>query len=90
VPLAHNVGGILNVVYCNYGAGAPFERLFFETRRQLDDSIQQLGNERKKREYEKASDPRFDAYIFFEGYSWLQAALMNTEDRLDKAEKSLN
>jgi hypothetical protein len=31
---SYNVGGILNDVYCIYGAGAPFERLFFEARRQ--------------------------------------------------------
>jgi hypothetical protein len=33
------------------------------------------------------SDPRFDDYNFFEGYSVLQATLLDTEDRLDKAEK---
>jgi hypothetical protein len=69
------MGGILDDVYCIYGAGAPFERLFFEARRQLDDAIRQLSYERKEREFEKASDPRFYDYNLFEGYSGLQAAL---------------
>ncbi len=59
----------------------------FEARRQLDDAIWQLGYERKEREFEKESDPRFDDYNFFEGCSGLQAALLDTELRLDKAEK---
>ena len=84
---SYDVGGILNDVYCIYGAGAPFERLFFEARRQLDDTIRQLGYERKEREFEKASDPRFDDYNFFEGYAGLQAALLGTEGRLDYVNK---
>ncbi len=84
---SYNVGGILNDVYCIYCAGAPFKRLFFEARRQLDDAIRQLGYERKEREFEKASDPRFDDYNFFEGYAGLQAALLDTEGRLDYVNK---
>jgi hypothetical protein len=84
---SYNVGGILNDVYCIYGAGAPFERLFFEARRQLDDAILQLGYERKEREFEKASDPLFDDYNFFEGHAVLQAALLDTEGRLDSVNK---
>ncbi len=84
---SYNVGGILNDVHCIYGTGAPFERLFFEARRQLDDAIRQLGYERKEREFQKASDPRFNDYNFFEGYSRLQAALLDTEGRLDYVEK---
>ena len=84
---SYNVGGILNDVYCIYGAGAPFERLFFEARRQLDDAIRQLGYERREREFERALNPLFDDYNFFEGYSMLQDALSVTEDRLDYVEK---
>ena len=40
---SYNVGGILNDVYCIYGAGAPVERLFFETRQQLDVTIRELA-----------------------------------------------
>jgi hypothetical protein len=84
---SYDVGGILNDVYCIYGAGAPFERLFFEARRQLDDAIRQLGYERREREFERALNPLFDDYNFFEGYSMLQDALSVTEDRLDYVEK---
>jgi hypothetical protein len=84
---SYNVGGILNDVYCIYGAGAPFERLFFEARRQLDDTIRQLGYERKECEFERALNPLFDDYNFFEGYSMLRDALSVTEDRLDYVEK---
>ena len=84
---SYNVGGILNDVYCIYGAGAPFERFFFEARRQLDDAIRQLGYERKERKFKKASDPLFDDYSFFEGHAGLQAALLDTEGRLDSVNK---
>ncbi len=39
------------------------------------------------REFKKSSDPLFDDCNFFEGSSGLQAALIDTEDRLDKVEK---
>ena len=46
---SYNLGGILNDVYRIYGAGAPFERLFFETRQQLADTLPELAYERKER-----------------------------------------
>ncbi len=49
--------------------------------------MQQLGYERKEREFEKASDPLSHDYNFFEGHSKLQEALLATEDRLDYVEK---
>ena len=42
---SYYVGGVLHRVYSIYGAGAPFERLFFETRQQLDDTTRQLAYE---------------------------------------------
>jgi hypothetical protein len=51
---SYHVGGVLNNVYRIYGAGAPFERLFFETRQQLDVAIRGLAYERKERDFEKA------------------------------------
>ena len=81
---SYQVGGVLNDVYRIYGAGAPFERLFFETRQQLDVTIRELAYERKEREFEKALDPRFDDYNFYEGYLRLQHAVNDYDDHLCK------
>ena len=86
---SYNVGGILNDVYRIYGAEAPFKRLFFETRQQLDDTIRELAYERKDREFEKASDPRYYDYNFFEGYLQLQHAVNNYDNQLYKVKKEL-
>ncbi len=51
---AYNLGSILNDVYCIYCTGSPFESLFCEARRQLDDAILKLGYEQKEREFKKA------------------------------------
>ncbi len=83
-------GKDLNDVYSIYGAGALFERLLLEARQQLDDTILHLSYERKGREFEKALDAQNDDYYFFKGYSELQAALMDIEKRLDKANKALS
>ena len=42
---SYNVGGVLHRVYRIYGAGAPFERLFFETIQQLVDALRELAYE---------------------------------------------
>ena len=76
------MGGVLHGVYSIYGAGAPFERLFFETRQQLDDTTRQLAYERKEREFEKALDPRYDDYNFFEGYLQLQHAVLDYDNHV--------
>ena len=81
---AYYVGGMLNDVYRIYGAGAPFERLFFEARQQLDVAIRELAYERKEREFEKASDPRYDDYNFYEGYLGLLHAVNDYDDQLCK------
>ena len=87
---SYNVGGILNDVYRIYGAGAPFKRLFFETRQQLDVTIRELAYERKEREFEKASDPRCDDYNVFKGYLQLQDAVYDYDDQLDQVKKELS
>ena len=81
---SYQVGGALNGVYRIYGAGAPFERLFFETRQQLDVTIRELAYERREREFEKASDPRYDDYNFYEGYLSLQHSVNDYDDQLCK------
>ena len=87
---SYNVGGVLHRVYSIYGAGAPFERLFFETRQQLDDTTRQLAYERKEREFEKALDPRYDDYNFFEGYLQLQHAVLDYDNRMYKMRKEFS
>ena len=87
---SYQVGGALNGVYRIYGAGAPFERLFFETRQQLDDTTRQLAYERKEREFEKALDPRYDDYNFFEGYLQLQHAVLDYDNRMFKMRKEFS
>ncbi len=74
----------MNDVYRIYGAGAPFERLFFKTRQQLDVTIRELAYERKEREFEKASVPRYNDYNFYEGYLSLLHDVNNYDDRLCK------
>ena len=81
---SYRVGGMLNDVYRIYGAGAPFERLFFEARQQLDVAMRELAYERKEREFEKASDPRYDDYNFFEGYLSLLHSVNDYDDQLCK------
>ena len=46
---SYYVDGALQDYYNIYGAGAPFERLFFEARRQLQHAIERLGYERAER-----------------------------------------
>ena len=87
---SYNVGGVLHRVNSIYGAGAPFERLFFETRQQLDDTTRQLAYERKEREFEKALDPRYDDYNFFEGYLQLQHAVLDYDNHMYKMRKEFS
>jgi hypothetical protein len=88
---SYNVGGVLHGVYTIYGAGAPFERLFFETRQQLDATTRQLAYERKEREFEKkALDPRYDDYNFFEGYLQLQHAVNDYDNHMYKMRKEFS
>ena len=81
---SYHVGGALNDVYRIYGAGAPFERLFFETRQQLDATIRELAYERKERDFEKALDPRYHDYNFYEGYLSLLRDVNDYDDQLCK------
>ena len=84
---SYHVGGVLNDVYRTYCAGAPFGQLFFETRQQLDVTMRELAYERKERDFEKASDPRYDDYNFYEGYLSLLHDVNDYDDQLCK-EKS--
>ena len=81
---SYHVGGVLNDVYRIYGAGAPFERLFFETRQQLDVAMRELAYERKEREFEKAPGSLYDDHNFFEAYLSLQDAVNAYDDELCK------
>lgn len=81
---SYHVGGVLKDVYRIYGAGAPFERLFFETRQQLDATIRELAYERKERDFEKALDPRYHDYNFYEGYLSLLRDVNDYDDQLCK------
>ena len=65
----------LDHTYMIYGAGAPFKRLFFETRKQAEDAILTLSYERKEREYYAKMDPRYDNFNFIEAYSRSQDQL---------------
>ena len=86
---AYYVDGALEGYYNIYGAGAPFERLFFEAREQLKHAVERLGYERAEREYEKEMDPRFDDFNFIEAYSSSQYELRLTKDKLDCAEEKV-
>ncbi len=43
--------------YQIYGQGLPFERLFFEVRKQLDDTVRELARERKRQDFNAELDP---------------------------------
>ena len=86
---AYYVDGALEGYYNIYGAGAPFERLFFEAREQLRHAVERLGYERAEREYEKEMDPRFDDFNFIEAYSSSQYELRLTKDKLECAEENV-
>lgn len=81
---SYHVGGVLNDVYRIYGAGAPFERLFFETRQQLDVAMRELAYERKEREFEKAPGSLYDDHNFFEAFCSLQYAVNDYDQELCK------
>ena len=66
---SYYVDGALQDYYNIYGAGAPFERLFFEARRQLQHAIERLGYERAERAYEEEMDPLFEDCNFIETIS---------------------
>ena len=86
---AYYVHGALDGYYTIYGAGAPFERLFFEAREQLRHAVERLGYERAEREYEKEMDPRFDDFNFIEAYSSSQYELRLTKEKLECAEEKV-
>jgi hypothetical protein len=74
--------------YAIYGAGAPFERLFFCVRRQLEAPILMVssGNERKEREFYASVDQRFDDFNFIELYCDTQHVLRCARNQLSDAE----
>jgi hypothetical protein len=59
----------LHQSYAIHGAGAPFERLFFEAGKELEEVILRLGNARKKPEFYAQMDPRYDDLNFIEAHS---------------------
>ena len=87
---SYYVDGALQDYYNIYGAGAPFERLFFEARRQLQHAIERLGYERAERAYEKEMDPRFDDFNFIEAFSSSQYELRRTNEKLLCAEERVH
>ena len=72
----------LHHAYCIYGAGAPFERLFFEARKQAENAILELSYERKKREFNAQTDPRFDDFNFIEAYARSQDELRDAREQV--------
>ena len=87
---SYYVDGALQDYYNIYGAGAPFERLSFEARRQLQHAIERLGYARAERAYEKEMDPRFDDFNFIEAYPSSQYELRRTDEKLLCAEETVH
>ena len=75
--------GALHGLYEIYGAGAPFERLFFEARDQLQKAAHTLAYERAQRAYEKEDE--FEDFNFIYEYLHSRSQIIKLESRLDLA-----
>ena len=79
----HHMPGALHGLYEIYGAGAPFERLFFEARDQLQKAAHALAYERAQRAYEKEDE--FEDFNFIHEYLHSRSQIIKLESRLDLA-----
>ena len=78
----HLQGASFDDTYEINGAGAPFERLFFQARDALNEVAENLAYERKDRDYERA------CHVEWEDFDCIEA-LIYTEQDLSQARREL-
>ena len=84
----HSVqGASLNDIYTIYGAGAPFERLYFKARAQLQEVTDRLTYQIADREFEKQDD--WVDFSFIEAYSDSQDELCRVRNELRNAQDEI-